>query len=351
MMSGEEHTSGGTGEGAICADGGVANLRGADFSGAFLREASLSRADLTSADLSGADACSADLRGAALTGANLRDARLAFAHLQEANLAGACLEGANLVGADLRHTTLAGAHLAGAKLSGAMLRDADLSGADLSGADLTQANLTRANLVGACLNGASLERALLSGCRVYGVSAWNLRLDGATQEDLILDEGVGLPITVDTLETAQLLWLLLDGKRTREMLDQERSRFVLLMGKFGDRPELLGALKKALRARGYSPVSLSIERPANLATAETIIALNHLARFVILDVTGIHNVEEILSPPEMLSGQIHPVIQCAAVPDADLPAAPGHLNPLAYHSPEDLVESLDVRMFVDGERV
>ena len=60
-------------------DGGeMANLSGADLSGADLSGADLRGADLSGADLRGADLTGANLRGANLTGANLRGATAPF---------------------------------------------------------------------------------------------------------------------------------------------------------------------------------------------------------------------------------------------------------------------------------
>ena len=71
----------------------------------------------------------ADLRGADLSGADLRGADSSWADLSGANLSWADLSGANLRGANLR----------GADLSWADSSGADLSGANLSGADLSWA--------------------------------------------------------------------------------------------------------------------------------------------------------------------------------------------------------------------
>ena len=90
-------------------------------------------ADLRGANLSGADLRGADLRGADLSGADLSRANLSGADLSVANLSGANLRWANLRGADLSGADLRGANLSGADLRGANLRWANLRGADLSG--------------------------------------------------------------------------------------------------------------------------------------------------------------------------------------------------------------------------
>jgi hypothetical protein len=93
----------------------VADLRGADLSGARLRAADLNMADLREADLSGADLSGARLRAADLSGARLRAADLSGADLHEADLSGADLNGADLGSAMCAHTVFGDVDLSEAK--------------------------------------------------------------------------------------------------------------------------------------------------------------------------------------------------------------------------------------------
>lgn len=52
---------------------------------------------------------------------------------------------------------------------------------NLHGASLCEANLTLANVVEVDFTDADL-----TGCRIYGISAWGLRLEGATQKNLVM---------------------------------------------------------------------------------------------------------------------------------------------------------------------
>jgi uncharacterized protein YjbI with pentapeptide repeats len=74
-----------------------------------------------------------------------------------ANLEGADLSGAHLNGADLRNAVLYGANLSGAYLYGANLSGANLNGAHLNGAFLNGAFLNGAFLYSANLTGAHFE--------------------------------------------------------------------------------------------------------------------------------------------------------------------------------------------------
>jgi uncharacterized protein YjbI with pentapeptide repeats len=117
--------------------------------------------------------------------------------------------GADLSGADLRGTDLRGADLRGADLRKADLSEADLSEADLSGANLSGATLVKTNLVG----------AVLTGCRIYGVSAWDMKLDGTKQNDLVITPYNEPEVTVDNIEVAQFVYLLLRNEKIRDVID------------------------------------------------------------------------------------------------------------------------------------
>jgi uncharacterized protein YjbI with pentapeptide repeats len=79
------------------------------------------------------------------------------------------------------------------------------------------ANLERADLNGATLVETKLTDADLTGCRVYGISAWDLRLEGAKQRDLVITTPDEPQITVDNLEVAQFIYLLLKNEKIREL--------------------------------------------------------------------------------------------------------------------------------------
>src|SRR5271157_1199965 len=263
------------------ADLTFARLNGADLSWANLGGSKLSGAKLRRADLS-----EADLRGAYLSGANLSRANLSGANLCGTNFSEAELSGANLRGADLGGARLGGADLSGADLSGACLIAANLHGADLRGASLNAANLREANLREATLVGTNLEGANLTGCYVYGISAWNVRLDGAIQSNLVITPANESPIQVDNLEVAQFIYLLLNNQKIRSVIDTITSKVVLILGRFTpERKVVLDAIRDELRKRDYLPVLFDFEKPASKDLTGTISTLANMARFIIADLT------------------------------------------------------------------
>ena len=86
-------------------------------------------------------------------------------------------------------------------------------------ADLREADLSRANLCESSLVATNLEGANLTGCQVYGISAWNINLVGAQQSDLVITDKDEPVITVDNLEVAQFIYLLLHNEKIREVID------------------------------------------------------------------------------------------------------------------------------------
>jgi len=218
-----------------------------------------------------------------LNEANLSGADLRRAHLYRANLSGADLRRAHLYGADLRR-----AHLYEAKLSGADLRRADLSEAGLSGADLSGADLRRADLSEAPLVRADLTGADLTGCRIYGVSAWGLKPpESAKQHNLIITPRTEPEVTVDSIEVAQFVYLLLQNPKIRDVIDTVGKKGVLLLGRFTEgRIEVLERLQKKLRELGFVPMVFNFDKPETKDFTETVRLLVSLSKFVIVDITN-----------------------------------------------------------------
>jgi uncharacterized protein YjbI with pentapeptide repeats len=254
-----------------------------DLQGANLSEANLNRANLMEADLSEANLTKADLSGAKLFGVDLFRANLSGADLSGADLSGqANLLGADLSGANLQSAQLDSATLCGVDLLNADLRRANLFGADLQGADLRQANLRFTNLLD-----ADLRNADLTGSLVFGTSAWNLKLEGTAQRDLVITEFNQPPVTVDNIEVAQFIHLLLHNEKIRDVIDTIGKKGVLLLGRFTEgRMVVLERLRDKLRDIGFVPIVFNFDKPETKDFTETVRLLCNLSHFVIVDITN-----------------------------------------------------------------
>lgn len=283
-----------------------------------LRDSTLLRAILLEANLAGANFNGANLAGANLTGANLRRAKLYHTDFGAATLTGADLTGAILVRANLSRANLNGANLTeanlvntdltGADLTGAILIDANLSGGEFAYTSLIEAQLSGTDLSRARLVRTNFERASLTGCSIYAISAWGVNLKGAVQVNLIITPTDEPTITVDNLEVAQFIYLLLNNERVRDVIDTITTKVVLILGRFtSERKTVLNAIRDELRKRDYLPVLFDFQKPASRDLTETVRTLAHLARFIIADIT------EPRSIPQELQ---------AIVPDLAVPVQP-----------------------------
>jgi hypothetical protein len=243
--------------------------------------------DLRQADLKGAKLSGADLRKAKLWNANLIEANLDKADLKGVDLSWTYLDKAFFRGANLSRANLRVASLGKTNLSGADLREADLRGAYLRETDLTGADLSRANLRGARLIETNLERSILSECEVYGISAWGLKLKDAQQNNLIITPLDGPVITVDDLEVAQFIYLLVNNEKLRKVIDTIGNKAVLILGRFTpERKAVLDVLRVELRKKGYLPILFDFDKPTTKLFTETIRILAGMSLFVIADISN-----------------------------------------------------------------
>jgi hypothetical protein len=202
-------------------------------------------------------------------------------------LTGSDLSEANLEEAILNKTILTSADLSNARLCFADLSYAHLFRADLSEANLTEADLSYAQLETATLVLAKLNGANLTGCKIFGISAWDLELEGAIQKNLVISVDAEPTITVDNLEIAQFINLLLNRKKLRNVIDSITSKSALILGRFTpERKAVLDAMADELRKHNLVPIIFDFERASSRDFTETIKTLAGMSFFVIADITN-----------------------------------------------------------------
>jgi uncharacterized protein YjbI with pentapeptide repeats len=313
--------------------------------------------DLREADLSGRRRL---YHRANLSGTDLRRANLSRSYFSEAFLYAADFGGADLNHADFNKTYAVEASFERANLRSIFLNEASLDRANLRQADLSSACLYRtsfrgselqgATLIGADLSGAfflgsNLKGASLTGCVVHGVSAWDVNLEGATQSNLIITGPNEPVIEVDSLEIAQFIYLLLNNRRIRDVIDAITSKVVLILGRFTKtRKFVLDRIRNELRRRNYSPVLFDFEQPRSRDITETVSTLAHMARFVIADITNARSVpQELLAiVPHLPHVPVQPIL-LAGRPEYGMfehfKSFPWVLPVLRYQSSSQLVRS------------
>jgi hypothetical protein len=242
---------------------------------------------------------------------NLIGANLSGLDLTGANLAEVYLHTSDLSKTNLSRVSLIGANLTGANLKGAILDETLLNMASLGGTNFSKARLIGADLTGANLTGANFMGASIVNCRVYAISAWKIQTKATIQSNLIITAYDEPTITVDNLEVAQFVYLLLNNENIRHVIDTITSKVVLILGRFTPKRKIvLDAIRNKLRERDYTPILFDFEKPTNRDITETVSTLAHMARFVIADLTDAKSIpQELMSiVPNLPSVPIQPLL-------------------------------------------
>jgi hypothetical protein len=221
---------------------------------------------------------------------------------------------------------------------------------------MSNANLSNAVLIGANLIRSNLNNATLTNCLIYGVSVWDVQLEKAIQNDLIITPPNEPTITVDNLKVAQFIYLLLNNEEIREVIDTITSKAVLILGRFSPkRKAVLDAIREALRKNDYLPILFDFDKPISRDIHETITTLARLARFVIADITNPKSIpQELVSIVETLpSLTVQPLLKGGSKPWGmydHIKSYPWVLPLYRYTDEESLLQSLSEKVIAPAEQ-
>jgi hypothetical protein len=138
-----------------------------------------------------------------------------------------------------------------------------------------------------------LVAAKLENVSIYGISAWDIKKDGLIQKDLIITLHGEPEITVDDLEVAQFIYLMLNNQKIRDVIETITSKAVLILGRFTEeRKAVLDALKDELRRRNYLPIVFDFENVGSKSVDETVNLLARMSRFVVADITDAKSIPQ-----------------------------------------------------------
>ncbi len=276
----------------------------------------LSDLDLKKSSLQQVNFFDTNLSRTNLSDSNLIEANFSFAQLTNSKFIRSILVQGNFTAAHLQGVDFTEAVLAGSDLSGSYVPDANFSKAMLIGVDLSRTYLKGSTFVGSNLNEAKLVEIDMSGVdisnsSIYGISAWNIKKENLVQKNLIITLTHEPEITVDDLEVAQFIYLLLNNQNIRNVIDTITSKAVLILGRFTDeRKQVLDALKNELRRRNYLPIVFDFDPLQSRDITETVSILAKMSRFVVADLSDPRSIPQELREivPNTPSLPIVPII-------------------------------------------
>jgi hypothetical protein len=155
-------------------------------------------------------------------------------------------------------------------------------------------------------------------------------------------------VSVDNLEVAQFINLLLNNDKIRGVIDTIGEKGVLILGRFTpERKAVLDAIRDKLRELGFVPMMFDFEKPTQRDFTETIKTLAGMSRFIIADITNPKSapLELQATMPDYMIPFV-PIIQEGEEPFSmfrDLKQKYGRwvMDVLVYSSEDELIDVID----------
>lgn len=231
-----------------------------------LNGAILKKATLIGTAMLGVEMTNANLEGAVLWGTMLQDANISNSKFNNK----ACLDGANLYGVEAKQTSF---------------NNSDLNCANFSNAKLTGSEFNNSILTNCIFTGADITDSKIISCKIYGISAWDIKTNNNTiTKNLIISENHS--ITVDDIEIAQFIYLILNNKKISHLITTMRTKTALILGSFDNESKpILDLLKEELPKHNLIPIVFDFNPPLEQRFMETVKTLALLSKFVIVDLS------------------------------------------------------------------
>ena len=202
------------------------------------------------------------------------------------------------------------------KIGSAIFNDCVFKHSDLSYCSAQKTSFRDSKFINTILEHMSFvssdfRNTQIDGCFVYGISSWDLKLENSHQRNLVITQRDQPTITVDNIELAQFIYLIINNKRLRDVIDTITSKVVLILGNFSpERKKILDIFREKIRNYNYVPVLFDFKKPSSRNITETIFTLAHMSKFVIADLSSARSIGHELSAiiPRLQSVNFYPII-------------------------------------------
>src|SRR5260370_27861704 len=126
---------------------------------------------------------------------------------------------------------------------------------------------------------------------------------------------------VDTLDVAQLIYLLLNNNQIHEVITGITSNIVLILGPFTlERKPILEAIQDELRERQYTPLLFNFEKPLSRDFSGSLRILARIARFIIADLSLHKSIsQELRAILPGTAGAVQPLLNGTPTPSTMFP--------------------------------
>jgi hypothetical protein len=211
------------------------------------------------------------------------------ADLTGANFFLANLMGSSFKGSIINNVNFMSALILKSNFRNSIIENSEFNGADLWNSNFSASNIKNSNFRGSNLTKIDISSAKIMDCKIYGISCWDIkRNDYTITKNLIISDPYSDDpiITIDDIELAQFIYLILNNKKISNLITTMRTKSVLLLSSFDNKSKLvLDKIKELLLKYDFIPIVFDFMPSNKQDLMETIRTLALLSRFVIVDLS------------------------------------------------------------------
>jgi uncharacterized protein YjbI with pentapeptide repeats len=224
---------------------------------------------------------------------------------------------ADLVDAYFSECTFKSVSMRVSKIGNGHFINCNFENADLSYCSAEETDFTGSIFINTCLEyirfvKCNFSETEINSCYFYGTSTWDIVVDKSIQRNNIITSKDENMITVDNIELAQFIYLLINNAKLRDVIDTITSKVVLILGNFSEeRKAILDLIREGLRKYDYIPVLFDFDKPTSRNLTETVITIASMSKYIIADISSPRSIPQELASliPRLQSVNIYPIIQ------------------------------------------
>lgn len=233
--------------------------------------------DFSCVDFSNSDMNMASLRNCTFSHCNFDNAHLTFTDLVDAYF----------LNCTFRHTCMRVSKIGNAKFENCLFEECDMSYCSAEETSFKGSTFKNVKMEHMSLVRTDFSETTLDECFLYGISSWDLVLKNSVQKNLIITPKDTPNVTVDNIELAQFLYLMINNDRLRDIINTITTKVVLILGNFSpNRKVILDKIRELLKTQDVIPVIFDFEKPATRNLTETVLTLASMSRYVIADLSS-----------------------------------------------------------------
>lgn len=192
----------------------------------------------------------------------------------------------SFVSSMVQNTSFNNSNLSRCNFKSGEIQNSSLTGANLSNTSIIDMKLQDIDLSFARLINTKIYDSELISCRVFGSSAWKCDIINSKQENIVITPKDDFEVCVDSIESAQAIYMFLANSKIRNFIDSSSKTLCLILGRFTEkRISVLKTIKKQINESGNIAILFDFAKPSSRNFTETVTLLAHLSKIIIADIS------------------------------------------------------------------